>query len=153
MAKKKPTSLMDTGRLSVGWREDPIILERMRETQRLMLEGLNSVQICLQLGVGYTTTRRDMGRLQELWLEEAGEEVSELRHEALAFYLSAQRDALKRFNESQSTTDLRLATDINDRIVSLLGLSAPQRIDLGGSIAMEWQDDGPLGGSDDDGEL
>ncbi len=85
------------GRRARHWRQDGAILARLEEVDRLHLNGWSNRAIARHLKVNEWTIRVDIGRLQELWLERAGETVLRLRAECVrrldAIYWQAMRDA------------------------------------------------------------
>lgn len=68
----------------VAWRKDPAILERLALVERRYFERKTNTAIAREAGVNEITVRRDVQRLQELWLERHGMEQDQRRAEILA---------------------------------------------------------------------
>lgn len=66
------------------WREDPHILERLRQVEPLHLRHRSNREIARQLGVSEITVRRDLERLRELWLERTAADQATLRAQLVA---------------------------------------------------------------------
>jgi hypothetical protein len=71
------------GRKSRSWRQDPVILGRLPEVERRHLAGEANVWIAEAVGVDEITVRRDLKRLNELWLEQTAGEQAGLRAKAI----------------------------------------------------------------------
>jgi HTH domain len=66
------------------WRRDPEILERLQVLERLRWQRLSGRQLAAALGVAETTIRRDLARLDELWLERTAADQQSHRAEIIA---------------------------------------------------------------------
>lgn len=82
------------GRKAVHWRRDPAILARMALVERRYFERATNVAIAAELGVDEITVRRDIARLQELWLERHGQAQDERRAQVLAELADVKARAL-----------------------------------------------------------
>ena len=82
------------GKRAVHWRRDPIILARLQEVERRHLAGQTNIAVAESLGVDETTIRRDLGRLNELWLERTTGEQETLRARAVRELDEIKRRAL-----------------------------------------------------------
>jgi hypothetical protein len=89
MANPKPAR-----KLGVPWRRDPVILERLPVVERRHLAGHTNMAIARDMGCDEGTIRGDLRRLNELWLERAGQSVDDLRAQAAAALLDIQRRAI-----------------------------------------------------------
>lgn len=82
-------------KIGVPWRRDPVILERLPVVERRHLAGHPNTAIARDLGVAEGTVREDLKKLNELWLERAGQRVDDLRAQAAAALLDIQRRAVE----------------------------------------------------------
>jgi hypothetical protein len=82
------------GRRSVHWRRDPLILARLTEVERRHLRGDTNTAIADALRVTEATIRNDLARLKELWLERTGDDVANLKAQAVAELEDVRRRAL-----------------------------------------------------------
>ena len=78
----------------VHWRQDPVILARLAEVEKRHLRGEANVHIAAALGLGEGTIRRDIKRLNELWLERTADEVTTLRARAIRQLEEVHRRAI-----------------------------------------------------------
>lgn len=83
-----------TRKVGVPWRRDLVILERLPVVERRHLAGHTNMAIARDLGVTEGTVRTDLKKINELWLERAGQSVNDLRAQAAAALLDIQRRAL-----------------------------------------------------------
>lgn len=81
-------------RKALPWRKDPAILERMATVEQHCFARLSNRTIAELVGVDEITVRRDLARLQELWLERAGEKQDLHRARMVAKLQEAQRLSL-----------------------------------------------------------
>jgi hypothetical protein len=79
------------------WRRDPQILERLQEVERLRWRGLSGRAMARELGVGEVTIRRDLSRLDELWLERTAADQQRQRAEIVAALDDNARLALEAY--------------------------------------------------------
>jgi len=66
------------------WRDDPEVMARLVETERLHVRGLSNYAIARELGVSEGTIRNDLGRIQTLWAERVGDDIIALRARVVA---------------------------------------------------------------------
>lgn len=107
-------------RKSVPWRRDPVILARMAEVEPLHLAGVTNVAIAARLAVDEATVRRDVTRLEELWLEQTKHEQAQARASIIAKLHHAQRESLRAaaFDEAAERAVL-YGTDADEQPVTV----------------------------------
>lgn len=125
-----------------AWHDDPVILERVVEVQRLKLEHPSwpKKKIAEELGIHVSTLAKDEERLQVLWLWHTSRQLEDLRAEAVQVYLKVQEEAWAHFRENPGTNWLKMILQAQDAINKLLGLEAPRRVQVDQEIVMDWGD-------------
>jgi hypothetical protein len=88
VVKKKP-ALRKTrrkGKKSIPFDKDPEILARLATVAEMMLVGAKAFQIAASMNCSIATAKRDIGRIRQLWKDDARDEVDSFRPAALALY-------------------------------------------------------------------
>ncbi len=79
---------------SVAWRRDPEIMDRLPKVERLHIRGDTTRAIAAAVGISEITVRRDIGRLNELWIEHIQQNQETLRSQVVANLEDVRRRAL-----------------------------------------------------------
>jgi len=86
----------------VSWRRDPVILARLPKVERMFLAGMYDSVIAQELGVHRATIQRDRERLEELWREQATNDIAAIRAEAVAMLRDNYRRSVQLAEEHQA---------------------------------------------------
>jgi hypothetical protein len=78
----------------VAWRRDPEIMDRLPKVERLHLRGDTTRAIAAAVGISEITVRRDIQRLNELWVEHIQQDQEALRSQVVANLEDVRRRAL-----------------------------------------------------------
>lgn len=90
-----------TSSLFVGWREDPTVLERLPGVERQYLAGHPPAVIARTLGLTDRVVQGDIGRVKQLWIERAGDDIVARRSQRIA-----ELDEIKRLAMAAAAWDL-----------------------------------------------
>ena len=160
------TEFPHEGKLSVSWRNDPVILARLNAVAAMMLRGSKQYEISKAMECSIATTRRDITRVRTLWREELKGQIDEKREQSIAHYKLVQSSAWDAYNKTESHNFLRIILDAQAKIDDIEGNQAPIAIaavnidkvrakrwqQIAGSIADILTEDEPDGAEADQGE-
>ena len=108
----------------------------MNSATQLYLSGTSAQVIAKELGIGYTTTRRYLKEQQEKWEQVSLVARDEFTKKELAKLNELEIESITKLgtsmDEGMISNHIRLMVTIIKRRCSLLGLDAPERIELAG---------------------
>lgn len=113
---------------SINWKDDPEILQRLALVASLMNQNFNSWEIAEKTKVSISTAKRDIGRVRELWREDAKERLANTTDVAIAQYGSVIRDAseqLKKAPVSLKAQFMNVILRAQERIDKVTGIADP----------------------------
>jgi hypothetical protein len=141
IAKKKPASKKTRrkGKKSIPFDRDPEILARLAAVAEMLLVGAKAFQIAATLNCSLTTAKRDIGRVKQLWKDDARDEIDGSRNATLALYrlviMRAWEEFGKPVNANRKDRFLNLIVATQKEIDRINGVG-PLKIDLSGKVEM-----------------
>lgn len=119
------------GKKSVAWFEDTDILARLAIVSSMQVQGASPLQIAEALGVTLRTAYRDIKRCDELRRRTYIDDVVTNRNRSIAQYREIQMRAWEDYRVNKKNLNaLRIAAEMEDRIVKLQGTEKPVAVDL-----------------------
>ena len=119
------------GKKSVVWFEDTDILARLAIVSSMQVQGASPLQIAEALGVTLRTAYRDIKRCDELRRRTYIDDVVTNRNRSIAQYREIQMRAWEDYRANKKNLNaLRIAAEMEDRIVKLQGTEKPVAVDL-----------------------
>lgn len=119
------------------------MLKRRRLVARLYLRKMTQQQIADKLGYERSTISRDLKFLRKLWMKEAVADIDERRGRELAELEEMERDTIQNYSKAKEKNEnksmlswFRSRLDVKFRIDKLLGLSAPDKLQV-----MDWREE------------
>lgn len=139
IAKKKPTSKKTRrkGKKSISYDQDPEILARLAIVAEMLLVGAKAFQIAATMNCSLATAKRDIGRIKQLWKDDARGEIDGFRSAALALYrlviMRTWEEYGKKDNANKKDRYLTLIVATQKEIDRINGVG-PMKIDLSGKV-------------------
>jgi transposase len=119
------------GKRSVIWYEDTDILARLAIVSSMQVQGASPLQIAEALGVTLRTAYRDIRRCDELRKREYIDDVITNRNRSIAQFREIQMRAWEEYRANKKNIQaLRLAAEMEDRVVELQGTRKPIAVDM-----------------------
>jgi len=119
------------GKKSVVWYEDTDILARLAVVSSMKVQGASPLQISEALGYTLRSAYRDIHRCDELYKRESIEDVMTNRNRSIAQFREIQMRSWEQYRENKKNLQaLRLAAEMEDRIVELQGTRKPIGVDV-----------------------
>lgn len=139
IVKKKPVvkKTRRKGKKSIPFDKDPEILARLAKVAELMLVGAKAFQIAATMNCSLGTAKRDIGRVKQLWKDDARIEIDGFRSAALALYKLVIMRAWEQFGKNENATKrdcyLTLVVATQKEIDRIQGVG-PLKVDLSGKL-------------------
>ena len=109
------------------WRRDSVVLARLPKVERRHLRGEYNTTVAAALGVDEGTIRKDIKRLEELWLERTIGEQDKLRAQKVAELEDIKRRALDAAEWDQMCEQAVLFDDLEEGDTVMLTTGKPAK--------------------------